>query len=119
LVCSAILHGTLFGALVWDKWNVTLKVHSVVEDAYDFDRTSLADPVHQEVASTTTVSRNMQCAKTRHDLVSSPRANNIGTVGEFANRLNDRVPIDTRLSRAEILSGPFEDIRKVEFCSSA
>jgi hypothetical protein len=43
----------------------------------------------------------------------------IGTFGKFANRLNERLLIDTRLSRAEIFSGPFDDIRKVEFCGSA
>jgi hypothetical protein len=58
-------------------------------------------------------------AKTRHDLVSSSRARNIGTVGKFANRLNERILMDARLSRAVILSGPFDDIRKVEFCGSA
>ncbi len=65
------------------------------------------------------MSRNVERAKTRHDLVSGPGAYGIGTVGKFANRLNERVAIDARLSRAEILSGPFQDVRKVDFCSSA
>lgn len=82
----AILLGALFGALVGGKWNVPLKVHSVVEDAHDIDRASWGDAVHQEVPSTPTVSRNVQRAKTRHDLVSGFGAHNIGTAGEFANR---------------------------------
>src|SRR5204862_3758043 len=46
-------------------------------------------------------------------------AGDIGTLGEFANRPNKGVPIDARLSRAEILSGPFEDVGKVDFRRSA
>ena len=76
-------------------------------------------PVHQEVTSAPTVSRNVDRAKTWHDLISGFGARNIGTFGKFANRLNERILIDTRLSRAEIFSGPFDDIRKVEFCGSA
>jgi hypothetical protein len=98
---------------------VTLNVHSVVEDAYYFDRASWGDSVHQEVASTTTVSRNMQRAKTRHDLVPGPGSYNIGAVSEFANRLNEHVPIGTRLSRAKIFRGPIQNIRKVEFSGGA
>ena len=41
-----------------------------------------------------------------------------GPVGEFANRLNERVPIDARLSRAKILSSPFKDIGKVDLSGS-
>jgi hypothetical protein len=97
--------------------NVALNVHSVVEDAYDFDRASWSDSVHQEVAATATVPRNMQRTKTRHDLVPGPGSHDIGTAGQFANRLNECVPIDTRLSGAKILRRPFENIRKVEFGS--
>jgi hypothetical protein len=75
--------------------------------------------VHQEVTSAPTVPRNVDRAKTWHDLISSFGARNIGTFCKFANRLNERVLIDTRLSRAKILSGPFDNIRKVEFCGSA
>jgi hypothetical protein len=34
-------------------------------------------------------------------------------------RLNERVPVESGLTRAEILSGPFEDICEIEFCRSA
>ena len=71
------------------------------------------------MASTTTVPRNVERPKTRYDLVSCLGTRDIGTVGKFANRLNDGVAVDTRLSRAKILSGPFEDIRKVEFRGGA
>lgn len=98
---------------------MTLKVDSVVQDSYDFDRCFWGHPVHQEVASAPTVSRNVDRAKTWHDLFSSFGARNIGTFGKLANRLNKRGLIDPRLSRAKILSGPFDDIRKVEFCGSA
>ena len=112
-------HCALFGILVGGKWKVTLKVHSVVQDSYDFDRCFWGHPVHQEVTSAPTVSRNVDRAKTWHDLISGFGARNIGTFGKFANRLNERILIDTRLSRAKVLSGPFDDIRKVEFCGSA
>jgi hypothetical protein len=98
---------------------VTLKVHPVVQYSYDFDRCFWRHPVHQEVTSAPTVPRNVDRAKTWHDLISSFGARNIGTFCKFANRLNERVLIDTRLSRAKILSGPFDNIRKVEFCGSA
>ena len=113
------LHCALFGVLVGGKWKVTLKVHSVVQNSYDFDRCFWGHPVHQEVASAPTVSRNVDRAKTWHDRFSSFGAGNIGTFGKFANRQNKRSLIDTRLSRTKILNGPFDDIRKVEFCGSA
>jgi len=85
----------LFGFLSAGQWNVTLKVHSVVEDAYDFDRAVWRYRVHQEVASTGTVPRNVERPKTRYDLVSRLGTRDIGTVGKFADRLNDGVPVDT------------------------
>jgi hypothetical protein len=98
---------------------VAPKVHSVVQDTDDFDRPFFCYPVHQEMTSTTSMSRNVKRAETRHDLVSGVRARDIGTFDKFADRLNERIPIDSGLSRAEILSGPFEDIRKIELCDSA
>jgi hypothetical protein len=55
------------------------------------------------------------------DLVSGFGACNLRAVGEFANRLNRHVPIDARLSRPEILSGPFQNIRNIDFrgCAEA
>jgi hypothetical protein len=41
---------------------VALKVHSVVEDAYDFDRAVWRYLVHQEVASTPTLPHNVERA---------------------------------------------------------
>jgi len=93
-----------------------MKVHSVVEDAYDFDRAVWRYSIHQDLACTATLPRNVERPMTRCDLVSSLRARDIGTLGQFADRLNDGVAADTRLSRTKILTGPFEDIRKVEFC---
>jgi hypothetical protein len=71
------------------------------------------------VTPTTTPSRKVERAKTCHDLVSGLGAYSVGTVGEFDNRLDERVPIDARLSRAKILSSPFKDIGKVDFCGTA
>jgi hypothetical protein len=39
---------------------VAPKVHSVVEDARDFDRAVRRGPVHQEMASTTAAPRNVE-----------------------------------------------------------
>jgi len=105
--------------LVGGKWKVMLKVHSVVQDSHDFDRCFWGHPVHQEVTSASTVSCNVDRAETWRDLVSSLGARNIGTFGKFANRLNERLLIDTRLSCAKIFGGPFDDIREVEFCGGA
>ena len=98
---------------------MALKVHSVVQDSHDFDRGLWSHPVHQEVTAAPSVSCNMDRPKTWRDLISSLGARNIGAFGKFANRLNERLLIDTRLSRAKIFGGPFDDIRKVEFCGGA
>ena len=74
---------------------------------------------HEEVTSTATVPRNVERSKTGHDLVAGLRARNIGTVGKLADRQNERVAINTRLSRAKILGGPFEDVGEVEFGGGA
>jgi hypothetical protein len=111
--------GALFCALVGDRWKVAPKVHSVVEDPHDFDRAVWRCPIHQEVTSAATRSRNVERAKTYDDLIPGFGANDIGAVGEFANRQNERVPIDVRLSRAKILGSPFENVGKIDFCGSA
>ncbi|MGY4504818.1 hypothetical protein ACVWYH_008775 [Bradyrhizobium sp. GM24.11] len=109
----------LFPALVGSRWNVALKVHSVVQNANNFDGRFGCNPVHQEVTSAPSVSRDVERAQTPHDLVAGPGSRNVRTVREFGDRLNERVPIDSRLSGAEILGGPFQDIRKIELCGSA
>jgi len=111
--------GRLFASLVRTRWNVAPKVHSVVEYARDFDRSPRRGPVHQEVTSTTNVLRNVEGAKARHDLVSSLRARDVGTFGELANRMEKRIPVDTRLPSAKSLGGPFEDICKIELRGGA
>ena len=73
---------------------LALKIHSVVEDVYDFDRAVWRYPVHQEVASATTLPRNVERLKTRYDLVSSLGARDIGTLGKVADRLNDGVAVE-------------------------
>lgn len=98
---------------------MALKVHPVVEDAHDFDRALRSDAVHQEVASATTASCDVERAKTRRDFVPGFGARNLRTIGEFANRLNQNVSIDARLSRSEILSGPFQNIGEIDFRGSA
>lgn len=109
----------LFPALVGGRWNVALKLHSVVQDADNLDRRLGCNPVHQDVTSATSVSRDVERAKTPHDLVSAPGPRNVRTVRKFGDRLNERVPINSCLSGTEILGGPFQDIRKIELCGSA
>ena len=109
----------LLGALVGGRWDVAPKLHSVVEDAHDFDRGVRPGPVHEEMASATAAPRNVERAKASQNLVPGPGARNIGTVGKLANRLNKGVPIGARLARAKILGAPFEDVGKVDFCGSA
>src|SRR5262249_46409786 len=100
----------LFGGFIRGNGSVALQVHSVVKDAQDFDGALCCCPVHQKMAPTTPVARNVERTKTRHDFVTGLGACDIGSVGKLANRLNERVPIDTRLPRAKILSRPFEDV---------
>jgi hypothetical protein len=94
---------------------MALKIHSVMEDAHDFDRVVRRGPVHQEMASATAAPRNLERAKAWHDLVPGLRARDIKTASKFANRLNKDVPIDASLSRTKILCGPLEDVGKVDF----
>jgi hypothetical protein len=84
-----------FAALVDGQRNVALKIHSVVQDADDFDLLFGCYPVHQEVASATSVSRDMQRAETWHDLVSGLGVCDVGTFHQFADRLNERVPVNS------------------------
>jgi hypothetical protein len=51
----------LFATLVKSRWNVALKVHSIMENTHDFDRSVGRCPVHQEMPAMTTPSRNMEC----------------------------------------------------------
>ncbi len=90
-----------------------------MQDAPDFDDPSWSYPVQKEVTSATTASRNMKRAEAPHDLVSGLGPSNVGTVAKLADRLNERIPVESGLARAEILSGPFEDVREIELCRSA
>jgi hypothetical protein len=109
----------LFTVLVAGRWKVAPQVHAVVQDAPNFDDHSWSYPVQKEVTSATTISRDVERAEALHDLVSGLRASNVGTIGKFADRLNERVPVESGLPRAEILSSPFEDICEVELCGRA
>jgi hypothetical protein len=91
----AVMRGGLLAVLVSGQWNVALKVHSVVQNTNDFDRSFGCYPVHQEVTSATSVSRDVERTETRHDLVSDLGARNVRTFDKFADRLNDRVPINS------------------------
>jgi hypothetical protein len=97
----------LFAALIVGKRKVALHVHSVVQDSPDFDDPSGTYPVQKEVKSATTVSRDVERAKTPHDLVSGFGPTNLRTVCEFDSRANERLPIAPGLPCAEILGRPF------------
>jgi hypothetical protein len=90
-----------------------------MQDTDDFDRPSGCRPVHQEVTSATSVSRDVQRAQTRHDLIAGLRIRGVGTFGKFRDRLDQRVSINSRLSGTEIFGGPFQDIGKIELCGGA
>jgi hypothetical protein len=115
----AAARARLFAALVLGKWQVALQVHTVVQDAPDFDDPSRSHPVQEKVTSATTMSSNVECAEAPHDLVSGLGSSDIGTAGKFADRLNKRVAIETGLPRAKILSRPFENICEIQLCRSA
>ena len=109
----------LFSAPVGGRWKVSLKIYPFVEDTHDFDHAVWCCPIHQEVTSAAPPPRNVERAKTCHDLVPGLGAYDIWAVGEFTDRVDERVPINTRLTRAKILSGPFEDVGEVDFCGRA
>src|SRR5580700_7181254 len=66
------------------------------------------------MASTPAVPGNVERAQPRHDLVARLRSGYIGTVRKLADRPNQRVAINPRLPRAEILGCPLEDVSEVE-----
>jgi hypothetical protein len=109
----------LFAARFVGKWQVALQIHTVVQDAPDFDDPSRSYPVQEKVASATAMSSNVECAETSHDLVSCLGPSDIGTVDKFADRLNKRVAIETGLPCTRILSRPFENICEIQLCRSA
>jgi hypothetical protein len=98
---------------------VALQIHTVVQDAPDFDDPSRSYSEQKKATSATTMSSDVECAEAPHDLVSGLGSSDIGTCGKFADRLNKRVAIETGLPRAEILSRPFENICEIELCRSA
>jgi hypothetical protein len=98
---------------------MALKVHSIVQDAHDFDRAVWRPTVHQEVTSAATAPCDVQRAKTGQDLFAGLGARNIGTIGKLANGLNERVAIDARLPHAKTLSGPSDDVREVDLGGGA
>jgi hypothetical protein len=57
---------------------------------------------HQEVTPATTVSRDVERAKTRHDLVSGLDAATSELSASSPNGLNDRLPTGSGLSRVKI-----------------
>ena len=95
------------------------KVHPVVKDAHDFDRALWRCAVHDEVASAPTVSCNVERTDTRQDIVPDFGARNVRAIGEFANRSNQYVTINPRLSQPKILGGPFQNIGEIDFCGGA
>jgi hypothetical protein len=96
------------------KRKVALQIHSIVQDASDFDGSSCGYPVHEEVPSATAVSSNVERAEASRDVISGFGSGNVGTASKLADRLKQRVPIESRLARAEILDGPSDDICEIE-----
>jgi hypothetical protein len=67
----------------------------------------------------TAAARNMKRAEPRENLVSVLRSGSVGTIGQLADCLEESVPIDPGLPRAEVIRSPFYDVRKIEFRGSA
>jgi hypothetical protein len=59
---AGIPDATLFRALVDGRWNMALKVLSVVQDACDFDRPFWRHPVHQEATIAMAIVRRARFA---------------------------------------------------------
>lgn len=86
-----------------------------MQDAYDFDDPSWSCPVQQEVTSAAALSRNVKRAEIWKNFVSGLRARDVRAVAKFSYHLDDRVAINSGLSRTEALSGPCQDICEIEF----
>jgi hypothetical protein len=106
---------SLFGVFFIGRRKMALQIHSIVQDASDFDDSSCGDPVHKKVPSATAVSRNVKRAQASRNLVAGIGSVNVGAVGKLAYRFEQRVPIKAGLASAEIFDGPSDDICKIEF----
>ncbi|SRR6266571_2402790 len=104
----------LFVAIIVRKRRMAPQIHAVVQDASDFDDASLTDAVHQEVTPAAAMPGNVQGAQARHYLVPGLGPGNVRTIRKFADRLDQRVAIDSGLPRAEVFSRPFEDICEIK-----
>jgi hypothetical protein len=71
----AAVPAQLLAALLVGKWQVALQVHRVVQDTPDFDDPTRRYPVQEKVTSAPTMSRDVQSAEARHDLVHERRLN--------------------------------------------
>jgi hypothetical protein len=93
---------------------MALQFHSIVQDTSDFDRSLCRYPIHKEVPSAPAMSSNVEGTEASRDLVPGFGPGNVGTVGKLADRQKQRVPIESRLTRAETLNCPPDDVGEIE-----
>lgn len=91
------------------------KVHPIVEDSHDFNRAG-PHSIHQEMTCVSAAPCDMERPKAGHDVVPRRRARNVRANREVADRVDESVPVETRLLRAEILDSPFEDVGEIDLC---
>lgn len=97
---------------------MTLQVHVIVQDAAYFDDPPVDNPIEKEVAPAPPMTRKVECADARHDLVTRLRPRRVGTARELPDRTDERVSVDPCLARAKILRCPFQDICEIELGDS-
>jgi hypothetical protein len=89
-----------------------------VQDAQDLDRLVLC-AIHQKVTPATAAARNVDGPKPAQDFVPRLRSDDIGSLGELRDRLQQGITISPGLSGAEILGRPFEDIGEIDLGGGA
>ncbi len=74
---------------------MSAEVHAVVQNPEDLDRASACCPVQEEVTPPAPMPCDVERAQTRHDVASDSRAQDLGSVPEFANRSYESIAIDS------------------------
>lgn len=93
---------------------MAVDIHSVVQNAGNFDDLAASDPINEEMAPTSTMAGYVESADAGHDLSAHLRACHVGTIDEFTDRQEERVAIRSALSVAEILCRPSENVCEIE-----
>jgi hypothetical protein len=98
---------------------VALQIHSIVQNACDFDELVSSHTVQEKVSSPAAVPGDVERTEPRHNLVADLGAPHVWAFGKLSDRPNKCFPIEPGLTCSEILGGPPQDTNEIELRRSA